>query len=164
MRTKIKRVLSVLLVLLTFVSIIPITSAVTVSSASLTTMTFYVNAKNKNTTKISYSCTRGKFATNTGGIGNKYGYFEVQIWGRNSTSQSWTYLSKTNLKNASSSTLSMKGYTQYKVRVYAWNTATIGSYIGGIYNSVNASWITWLSGGAPTCTFKAKSNVSHLAR
>ncbi len=165
MNKKIKNVISMLLVLISILVISPVASAATTSRASLTsnvtgknTTTFYVNAKSKSTTKLAYSCTAGSFVTKTGGLKNRYGYFEVQIWGRNSTSEGWTYLSKTNIKNVSSTTLSMKGYTQYKVRVYAWNTVTIGSYIGGIYNSSNASWYT-----EPTCTFTAKSNVKSLA-
>ena len=86
-----------------------------------------------------------------------YGYFEVLVYGRNG-SGSWNYISKTNIKNASTTTLSMKGYTEYKVRVYSWNTLTIGSYRGGIYNSSAAGWYS-----APRCTFTAKSNVSYLS-
>jgi len=138
-------------------------AAATITKATHTSNTygqnvtiFYVKAKSTGTTKLSYSCTQGAFVTKSGATLGLKGYYEVLIYGKNSNG-GWTYLSKTNIKNASSTTLSMKGYTEYKVRVYSWNTATIGSYRGGVYNSSNASWLA-----APTCTFKAKSNVSYL--
>lgn len=70
----------------------------------------------------------------------------------------------TNIKDVTSKTLSMKGYTQYKVQVYAWKASTIGSYMGGVCNSVNAGWCDWAGKSLPKCTFKAYSNVSSLAK
>jgi len=127
---------------------------------------FYVNAKNTKSTSISYSSNTCALVEKNGAIagypshGWKPGYFEIQIWGRNKTGAAWNYISKTNIKSTSGS-LSMKGYTQYKVRVYAWKTSTIGKTLGGRWDS-SAYW--WESSYAPTCTFKAKSNVSHLAK
>ena len=54
----------------------------------------------------------------------------------------------------------MKGYTQYKVRVYAWKTSTIGKTIGGKWNSS----AYWSDGYSPVCTFTAGSNVKSLAK
>ena len=166
MKKILKSTLSLALVCMILASLVLPAYAATITKATHTSSTygqnvtvFYVNAKNKNTTKVNYSCTQGSFQTNKGSLKFLYGYYEVLIYGRNSTSESWTQISKTNIKNVSSTTLSMKGYTQYKVRVYSWNTITIGNYRGGEYKSSSASWWT-----TPTCTFTAKSNVSSLAK
>ena len=165
MRNTLKRTLAIALVLLIVVSMIPSALAATVSSVSHTTdvqgknvTIFYVNAKNKNTTKLNYSCTKGAFNTNYGSI-NGRGFFEILVYGRNSTSAGWNYISKTNMKDVASTTLSMSGYTQYKVRIYSWDTRTIASYTGR--NSSAPMWVYWCQ---PTCTFTARSNVKSLAK
>lgn len=156
-------VLSLFLVCLVITSLVLPAAAATISKATHTSNTygknvtiFYVKSKSTGTTTLNYSCTKGSFVTKQGSLRSLNGYYEVLVYGKNS-SGGWTYLSKTNIKNSASTTLSMKGYTEYKVRVYSWNTTTIGSYLGGVYNSSNAAW--W---SAPTCTFTAKSNVSSL--
>ena len=158
-----RRVIVLTLVCLLIFSMLPLASAATVSSVKHTSNVygqnvtiFYVNANNKNTTKVSVSCARGAFSTNIGAV-NSYGFYEVLIYGRNSTGASWNYISKTNLKDVSSATLSMKGYTQYKVRVYSWNTATVANY------APRSSSPQWYWGAQPSCTFRAKSNVRSLA-
>ncbi len=167
-----KIAMSLVMVVMVLFSLAAPASAATVSKVTYSTTNkggnkatvFYVNAKNKKTTKIKYTCTTGHFITKSGGIQNHEGYFEVLIWGRNSTSESWKSLSKTNIKDVTSQTLSMKGYTQYKVQVYAWKASTIGSYMGGICNSVNAGWCDWAGKSLPKCTFTASSNVKSLAK
>ena len=163
MKRTFKSMLSLALVFVILASLVLPVSAATISKATHTSNTygknttiFYVKAKSTSTAKLSYSCTQGSFVTKQGSLRSLYGYYEVLIYGKNS-SGGWTQLSKTNVKNSSSTTLSMKGYTEYKVRVYSWNTTTIGSYLGGVYNSVNACW--W---AVPTCTFKAQSNISSM--
>ena len=128
---------------------------------------FYVNAVNKNTTKLRYTCDKWALVEKDGSsVGfpsqGKAGYFEVLMWGRNSTSENWKVLKthKVNMKGVTSATLSMSGYTQYKVRVYTWKTSTLGSYLGGKWNSS----AYWSDGYAPTCTFRAQSNVRSLAK
>lgn len=124
---------------------------------------FYVNAKNTNTTKLNYSSDSwnlmDKYGTAYPSLKWRYGYFEILVYGKKSNG-AWTQISKTNMKNKRSATLSMKGYTNYKVRIYAWKTSTIGTYIGGNYNSS----AYWSDGMAPTCTFTAKSNVKSLTK
>ncbi len=169
-----KVTLSLALVLVVLFSITAPVSAATVKSVSYSTTStggnkatvFYVNTNNKNTTKIKYTCTVGDFLTKQHGVGVQplAGFFEILIYGRNSTSESWTYLSKTNMKNTTSQVLSMKGYTQYKVRVYAWKTSTIGSYLGGRYASDLAAWCDYAGKSLPKCTFTAYSNVKTLAK
>lgn len=167
-----KIIMSLMMVCVVLFSMAAPVSAATVSKVTYSTTNkggnkatvFYVNAKNKNTTKIKYTCTTGHFITKQGTLREHEGYFEVLIWGRNSTSESWKSLSKTNIKDVTSQTLSMKGYTQYKVQVYAWKASTIGSYMGGICNSVNAGWCDWAGKALPKCTFTASSNVKSLAK
>ena len=167
-----KIVMSMLMVCMVLFSLAAPVSAATVKTVSYSTTNkggnkatvFYVNAKNTKTTKIKYTCTTGHFITKQGTLRDHEGYFEVKIWGRNKTTESWNYISKTNIKDVTSKTLSMKGYTQYKVQVYAWKASTIGSYMGGICNSVNAGWCDWAGKSLPKCTFKAYSNVSSLAK
>lgn len=120
------------------------------------TMIFYANTSKK-TNNVQVKATNGSallVKSNQSSTGAKRGYWEVLIYGRNSTSDSWTYIKKVNITGSSTATLSMKGYTQYKIRVYAWNTATIGKYIGGSYSS-NAYWL-----GGPSCTFTAYKNCT----
>lgn len=169
-----KSTMSLVMVIIVLFSLTAPASAATVTSVSHSTtseggnkaIVFYVNAKNKKTTKIKYTCTTGDFFTKPHGVGALplAGFFEILIWGRNSTSESWTYLSKTNMKNVTSQILSMKGYTQYKVRVYAWKASTIGNYMGGRYASSLAGWCDFAGKSLPKCTFKAYSNVSSLAK
>ena len=167
-----KLAVTLLLVCVTIFSMIVPAMAATVSKVSYSTTwnggnkatVFYVNANNKNTTKLKYSCTTGLFYTRAGTLQEREGYFEVLIWGRNSTSQGWTYLSKTNIKDVSSTKVSMKGYTQYKVQVYAWKTTTIGKTIGGICNHSGAGWCDYSYKDLPKCTFTAYSNVKTLAK
>lgn len=128
---------------------------------------FYVNANDKKTTKISYSCSKWSLVEKDGSrVGwpsqGKAGYSEILMWGRNSTNESWKKLNphKKNLKNVTYTTLSMSGYTQYKVRVYSWKTSTIGTYLGGDWDSS----AYWSEGCAPQCTFRAYSNVKSLAK
>ena len=163
-----KKFTSIITALFICISLIVSASAATVSSVSHsstqkggnTATTFYVNANNKNTTKLNYNCKYGVFNSgdSVGYSESIRGYFEVKIWGRNSTSAAWNYISKTNYKNISYTTVSMKGYTQYKVSVYAWKTPTISQNRYGKSYS-NARW-THL----PTCTFTKNSNVKSLAK
>lgn len=162
MKKTLQRIMTLTLVCFLIVSMFPIASAATVSSVKHTSNVygknvsiFYVNARNKNTTKVSVSCAKGAFSTNSGAI-NSYGFYEVLIYGRNSTSAGWNYISKTNIKDVSSTTLSMKGYTQYKVRIYSWATTTIANY------APRSSSPQWYWGSQPSCTFRAKSNVKSL--
>ena len=161
MKKTIRRALSLMLVCLLVASLI--TSALAASRISHTSnvngknvTVFYVNASNKNTTKLNYSCTTGAFNTDYGAV-NAEGFYEILIYGRNSSGAGWNYISKTNLKDVSSSTLSMRGYTQYKVRVYSWATSTIASYTGR-----KCSAPMWYWGAQPTCSFTARSNVRSL--
>lgn len=164
--------ISVFMICVVFFSLAAPVSAATVSKVTYSTSNkggnkatvFYVNAKDKKTTKLKYTCTVGHFVTRQGNLRNRAGYFEILIWGRNSTSANWNYLSKTNMKNVQSTTLSMKGYTQYKIQVYAWRASTIGSYIGGVCNSGNAQWCDWAGKALPKCTFTAYSNVKSIAK
>ena len=170
-----KRVLSILLACAFCVSLCISASAATVTEVKHNSTkygggaatVFYVNANNKNTTKLSYSCDKWALVEKNGYcVGfpsqGKAGYFEVLMWGRNSTSESWQPLKthKINMKGTTFSTISLSGYTQYKVRVYAWKTSTIGTYLGGKWDSS----AYWSDGYAPTCKFKAKSNVKSLAK
>lgn len=175
MKITLKKILSVIFaVCIVFTSLCISISAKTVDSVKHkspqygggSATVFYVNANNKNTTKISCICSRGSLVDKNGceekiSTGHR-GYFEVLMWGRNNTSESWTKLDnhKVNIKNVTSATLSLKGYTQYKVRVYAWKTSTIGEYIGGKWDS-SAYWFPMTN---PTITFSAKSNVKSLAQ
>lgn len=172
-----KKFLSMVMAIVMCLSMALSASAVTVSKVTHkspqygggSATVFYVNANNKNTTQLKYSsntCALVEKNNTVAGFpsqGWKGGYFEVLIWGRNSTSESWKELKthKVNMKGVTSATLSMSGYTQYKVRVYAWKTSTIGKTLGGRWDS-SAYW--WESSYAPTCTFTAKSNVKSLAK
>ncbi len=125
---------SLLMVFAVLFSIVVPASAATVSKATHrssqyggSVSVFYVNAKNKNTTKLNYTCTTGHFIDNKGSIQDHEGYFEIKIYGRNRTGESWKEIKKVNIKDVSSTTLSMKGYTQYKVRVYDWSSKTFGA-------------------------------------
>ena len=172
MKSMAKKVVAVLMASVICLSMCLSVSAATISKAQHKSpqygggaaTVFYVNAKNKNTTSINYSSDAwnlyDKYRTARSSLQWRYAYTEVQIWGRNNTSEGWKYISKTNVKNKRTQTLSMKGYTQYKVRVYSWKTSTIGTYIGGDYNSS----AYWSDGMTPTCTFTAKSNVKSLAK
>ncbi|MBQ2940693.1 MAG: hypothetical protein IJD97_00505 [Clostridia bacterium] len=119
---------------------------------------FYVNAKNKLTTKLQYTSLRAYLADKDT-TETKASYVEVLIYGRNSTSESWTQISKKNIKGKAVDTLKMSGYTQYKVRVYSWKTATIGKTLGSKWDS-STSWLYY----GPTCTFKPLSNVKTVAQ
>ena len=134
---------------------------------------FYVNAEDKGTTTLSYSCSSHPLTKQNGTANEKLnesfaGYFEVLMWGRNKTSETWKPLKthKINIKGAQFATLKLKGYTQYKVRVYSWKTSTIGNYIGGAWG--NRSY--WQLGNmfAPKCKFYPKSycnnNVVSIAQ
>ncbi len=164
-----KLTLSFLMVFVVLFSIVVPASAATKVSHSTSqygggsATVFYVNAKNKNTTKLRYTCTTGHFISNKGTPWEHEGYFEIQIWGRNSK-ESWKYIKKVNIKDVSSTTVSMSGYTQYKIRVYSWKTSTIGQYMGGQFNSSNASWCDWAGKKLPTCTFTAYSNVKSITK
>ena len=134
---------------------------------------FYVNAEDKKTTTLSYSCSGHPLVKQDGTANEKaneyfYGYFELLMWGRNSTKESWKKLDthKINVKGAKLATLKLKGYTQYKIRVYSWKTSTIGTYVGGAWG--NKSY--WQLGDtyAPKCTFYPKkyydNNVTSMAQ
>ncbi len=167
-----KLTLSFLMVFVVLFSIVVPASAATGSPVTYSTsnyggdkaITFYVNAKSKSTTKIRYTCTTGHFITNMGSFREHEGYFTVEISGRNSNKESWTNVKKVNIKNVTSKTLPMKGYTQYKIRVWSWKTSTIGANIGGVCNSINASWCDWAGKKLPTCTFTAYSNVKSITK
>ena len=171
MKNMTKRLVSLLLVCVLCFSLVPTALAATVSKVTHASpmygggaaTVFYVNAKNTSTTKLNYSstawCLYDKYRTATSSLGYKRGYFEILVYGKKSNG-TWTQISKTNMKNVSSTTLSMKGYTQYKVRVYAWKTSTIGTNIGGKFDSS----AYWADGYAPVCTFTAKSNVKSLTK
>ncbi len=144
-------------------------AAKTISKATHTTTAygggaasvFYVNAKNTKKTQLNYSCDSGAFYGKNGATTWKCGYFEVLVYGKNSKGN-WVQISKTNMKSVAKTTLSMKGYTQYKVRVYPWKTTTIGKTLGGKWNHSSARWYD--VGWYPTCTFTAKSNVKSLTK
>lgn len=121
---------------------------------------FYVQAtKDTKTAKVEYYGTAGRLAKNNGTYGlGKYGYFEVLIYGKNSKGK-WEQISKTNLKEKASKTLSMKGYKEYKVRVYSWKTSTIGSYIGKNNYDSSAYWVY-----TPSANFKPGSNVKKITK
>lgn len=168
MKKGLKRIFSVFLIAVLLLSCVPSASAYTVDSASLESdecggnkTVFYVNTKNTKTAKIEYTCAAGGLLRNNGRLSWRYGYWEIKIWGRNSTSESWTYLSKTNIKHDYDGKISMKGYTQYRVQIYAWKTPTIGRTLGGSYNWSDVCWY----GSSPKITFEGySSNISHLAR
>ena len=172
MKNTLKKLLPIIMILVVSFSVAMIASAATVSKVQHKSpeqgggaaTVFYVNTSNKSTAKLQYTTDRAYFIRSDGTTKARGAYTEVLIYGRNSKKESWTYISKTNLKNAGCPTvayLSMKDYTQYKVRVYSWKTTTIGSYIGGIYDHSGASWLAY----GPTCTFKASSsNISSLAK
>lgn len=172
MKRMTKRIISFVLVCIVCLSLSIPAFAATVSKVTYSTTNaggnkatvFYVNANNKNTTKIKYTCTTGHLIDNKGFIQEHEGYFEIKIWGRNSTSESWTYISKTNVKDVTSKTISMKGYTQYKVQVYAWKATTICNYLGGRFQNATGGWCDWAGKTLPTCTFTAYSNVKSLAK
>ena len=121
---------------------------------------FYVNANNKKTAKLNYSCTKAEFETGDelNFSENINGYFEIKIWGRNKTSDTWKEISKTNIKNKAYSTINLKGYTQYKIRVYSWKTSTISQTRCGKKYS-EARWYKTLR---PTCTFSKSSVNSNI--
>lgn len=168
-----KRIISVIMLIVMCLSLTLSVSAATISKATHkspqygggSATVFYVNAKNKNTTKLNYSSTSWGLVEKNGvvqGASAKWqpGYFEIQIWGRNKTGDAWNYIKKENKATKLATTISMKGYTQYKVRVYAWKTSTIGKTIGGKWDSS----AYWSDGYAPECTFTAGSNVKSLAK
>lgn len=127
---------------------------------------FTFNTKTTGSTKLSYECTEGSMWTTvaaTHGGRPCYGYFEVQVWGKKGSS--WVPIFATssgtqkNVKNSRSGYFTIKGYTTYKVAIYAWKTETIGkttSYGSGCYymtndlNSINAGSVYSL----PKISFK----------
>lgn len=162
------RILSLTLVLLTLFSCMVPAFAETItkfefqsSRKGYSWKTFYVNTTNKKTAKLTFYDYGGKFVLKDGTLKSLNGYWEIEIDGRNSTSETWKDVKKYNIKNKGSDTIEMKGYTQYRIKVYAWKTTTIGSYRGGSYNHSGACWSDlW----APKCTIKAKSsNIDKLA-
>ena len=162
------RILALSLVLLTIFSCMAPAFAETItkfefqsSRTGYSWKTFYVNTTDKKTAKLSFSDCGGYFMLANGSSKIIRGYWEIEIDGRNSTSESWKDVKKYNIKNKSTDTIEMKGYTQYRIKVYAWKTTTIGSYRGGSYNHSGARWADL---GAPKCTIKAKSsNIKNLA-
>ncbi len=169
MKTVAKKVVSLFLACVVCLTLIPTAFAATTVSKVQHSSTvygggaatvFYVNAKNTKTTKVEYYGTAGRLKKKDGSVClGKYGYYEVLVYGKQSNG-TWKQISKTNLKNDASDTISMKGYKQYKVRVYDWRTSTIGSYIGGSYNSSAC----WVNPYLPSAYFKAKSNISSLTK
>ena len=162
------RILAISLVLLTIFSCMAPALAVTIekfefqsSSTGYCWKTFYVNTENKKTAKLSFSDRAGLFVLKSGATKGIHGYWEIEIDGRNSTSESWKDVKKYNIKNKSTDTIEMKGYTQYRIKVYAWRTTTIGSHRGGSCDHAGARWADL---SVPKCTIKAKSsNIINLA-
>lgn len=161
MKKAFKSVLSFVLVCLIVASLAtPASAATTAQKHTSNTYgknvtSFYVTATSASkTVTLKYTNTSGNFNTSSGLYALR-GYYEILIYGVSGSSK--TLISKTNIKGTSSGTLSMTGYAKYWVRVYSWNTTTIGSYRGGIWNYAGACWC-----GSPTCTFTAKSNVSSM--
>ncbi len=168
MKNLTKVMLSVLLVCILCISLISTTVAAADISHSSTeygggsATVFYVKTTNTNKATLRYSSTAGRLSRKDGTVPvvGKYGYFEVLVYGKKSNGQ-WVQISKTNMKNSASSSISMKGYKEYKVRVYSWKTSTIGTYIGGKYNS-SAHWVAPY---LPTCYFTANSkNISSIRK
>ena len=170
MKKLLTRVFSLCLVFVLLIGSIPAASAYTVASASLTSdptggnkTVFFVDTNDKNTAKIKYKCDPGMFAREDGKATAKFGYFEIRIWGRNSTSENWKELTKykVNIKNDADGTVKMKGYTQYKVQIYAWKATTAGKSMGGKYNWTGACWTVT----CPSIKFTAySSNIRRLTR
>ncbi len=149
------RIISLVLCLLMMVSFVATASADTVTSKKFTVAkyganktTFYVHAENTKEVKIGYTCTKGYLAINgkepVWGAqvkNNCYGYYEFQIWGK--SGNTWVPIHATakgtqkNIKNSESNSkfLTVKGYTEYKVAVYAWNTKNFNKTINSSYGT-----------------------------
>ncbi len=149
--------LSVLMLLIVFA---PVASAEQIKQFDFKTASygknhavFYVNTYNSSKTPVQYASYKGYMHKN-GASSTVYmqGYYEIKIWGRNSTSESWKYMSKTNITAKSVSTygsFNVKGYTQYKIQVYAWSTANFGQTVSKEYGT-KSYWDTLL---LPTISF-----------
>lgn len=162
MKNAIRKLLSLLLVFVTVFSMIPSASAATCKTTKTIKYAYqagvktriYVESSNKKTVTLNYKSGSGCLALKNGKGGYVAGYVEVRIWGSNDGGKTWSsQLSKTNIKGKTTDTISMKGYTKYKVEFWTWNPRTIGSTRGGNYN-----WddICWLS--QPNTTVSAKTN------
>jgi len=161
------RILAMTLVVLTLLSCVASASAKTIEKFTFRTdtdgycwETFYANTKDKKTAKLSFTNGAGLFVTKTGALKGLNGYWEIEIDGRNSTSESWKDYKTFNIKGKATDTIELKGYTQYRIKVYAWKTTTIGSNKGGACNHANARWVDM---NTPMCIIKPKSNIKNLA-
>ncbi len=105
-----------------------------------TTTEFTFNTTTTGSTKLYYNCTQGMLNTtvNLNHSPEKcYGYYEVQVWGKKGSTWAPIYVkakgTQKNIKDSANGYFSVKGYTTYKVKVYAWDTRNFGrtTYHGG---------------------------------
>lgn len=146
---QIKRLLVLALCMMLLVTALPVRSAeaATLNSAKFTVAeygankaTYYVTASNTGKMKVGYKCSQGYLYT--GATSNDlynwaktYGWYEFQIWGKKNGKWISIYATsdgtQKNIKNSASksSFVTVKGYTEYKIQVYAWNTKNFHSTV-----------------------------------
>ena len=112
---------------------------------------FIITAPNTKKVTVTYNCTAGLIAKNgnqpnewatTHGANKRYGWYEIQVWGQKANSNTWVKIYTTadnnhkNIKNSEKGTaFTVKGYTKYKVRVYAWKTANFNKTVSSDYGT-----------------------------
>ena len=94
---------------------------------------FYATTTNTKKHTIKMTMTKGKFVRDDYVLSfsgkDIYDYYEILIYGKNSSGK-YVQIDKINVKNKSSYNIPLKGYTDYKIKVYSWKTSTINSYEG----------------------------------
>lgn len=174
----IKKLLSVFLAAITLVSCFAFSASAKnvckeISGKSATyggvSTTFYVNTKDKKKHSVTMKMTKGKLRSDDSflcgftGVGKDiYDYYEVLVFGKKSNG-TYVQISKANVKNKSSYKISFEGYTDYKIKIWSWKTATINSvgkyYVHPLKNSVIYS-AEWMNGKLPTWKIQKTSGVT----
>ncbi len=129
--------------------------------------TFYVQTKNKKEHYVKMDMTKGKFKSDDYCLlvtqyKNIYDYYEILVFGKKADG-SYTQISKNNVKNKGSYKIKFSGYTDYKIKVYSWKTATINQngkfWVHPITKKATTN-AEWVSGHIPTWRIQKTSGVT----
>lgn len=131
--------------------------------------TFYVQTANKKKHSVTMKMTKGKLRSEDAlscgitGVGkNIYDYYEVLVFGKKSNGE-YVQISKANVKNKSSYKISFEGYTNYKIKIWSWKTATINRvgkyYVHPLDKNIIYS-AEWMNNQIPTWNIKRTSGVT----